>query len=86
MFVSKNSLDVIEGEEYTIMIDGAPETQTYSWVVFYEDELIYRHFKTFASYKEAYAMKLKIYFKANANGVVELNPEHWGVFENNIAC
>lgn len=85
MLVSKHNLEVFNGEEHEMIVDGVTSTQTYSWVGFFEQEHIYRHDKTFDTFKEAYDFMLKIFFKANARGAVSLSEKHWGVAENEIA-
>jgi len=86
MKVSKHNLEVFEGEEHQMLIDGEMSTQVYSWVGFFEQEYIYRHYKTFDTFKEAYNFMLKIFFSADVQGAVTINEKYWGVTENTIAC
>jgi len=86
MNVHRKSIEVFVGDEHDIVVDGECKKDNFCWVVFYQEEHIYRHKKTFETFKEAYAFMLKIWGSANAGGVVTLNPVHWCVFEHEIAC
>jgi len=86
MKISKHNFDVFEGEEHQMLINGEVTTQVYAWVIFFEQEYIYRHNKTFDTYKEAYSFMLKIFFSADVRGAVTIDEKHWGITENTIAC
>ncbi len=86
MRISKRSLEVFEDEAHIVEVDGEEKEEHYSFVIFYQEEHVYRHNKTFDTFKEAYAFMLKIWGSADAHGVIEINEQHWGVFEREIAC
>ena len=84
MKINKQSLSVFEGEAYETTVDGKPLTEHYSYVFFYLQEINYRHFKTFNTYKEAYSFMLKMFLSADLHGMVTINEKHWGYVENEI--
>lgn len=86
MWVGKHSFTVVEGEEHCVVKNGQTSSENYSFVAFFEQENMYRHNKTFDTFKEAYAFMLKIFFSANHKGVVKVSKEHWRYTENEIAC
>jgi len=79
MKIHKQSLDVFEGEAHKITINGEASTEHYSYVFFHEQENTYRHFKTFNTYKEAYAFMLKMFFSSDKNGMISINKQHWAL-------
>jgi len=86
MKVSKHILEVFDGDEHQMLSNGEISTQVYSWVGFYDKENIFRHVKTFNTFKEAYSFMLKIFFSADSQGMVTLNDEHWSIVDDDIAC
>lgn len=84
MKIHKQALDVFEGEEHEIIIDGETSTEHYSYVFFHEQELTYRHFKTFNTYKESYAFMLKMFLSSDFHGMVAISKEHWTLIENEV--
>lgn len=84
MKIHKQSLDVFEGEAHEVTINGETSTEHYSYVFFHEQEHTYRHFKTFDTYKEAYAFMLKMFLSSDLNGMVTINEKHWSYVQNEI--
>ena len=84
MKIHKQSLDVFEGEEHQLTRDGETSTEHYSYVFFHEQEHTYRHFKTFDTYKEAYAFMLKMFLSSDPHGMININEKHWIFVENEL--
>ncbi len=77
MRMHKKMLDVFEGEAHEVIVDGEHSVEHYSYVFFHEKENIYRHFKTFDTYKEAYALMLKMFLNSDVNGMIAINEKYW---------